>query len=219
MKESAFVAIDIDACIEAIKDAEGGPKRERPARAFGSVATSQRSWIMRRSRRSGTRTWQPAPASARKQLEKTAGDLGARALPGGQKGRRSRITGGSPHRCPLCDGTCVHSLRDHLASRLSELEALGLKPPANTWRWNGTRPAGLNSCNLGHLSRTAPSKRLLAVREPRPSVGSISKAEAEALVEHLAALRTRVGDIDAQLAAEQVQLEQHQLPPSSKPSR
>lgn len=64
------------------------------------------------------------------------------------------------------------------------------------------------------MIEASAEKRLLAAKQGRASEGSISKAEAELLVEHLASLRKQVGEIDAQLTAEQELLEQ-ELPPSA----
>lgn len=206
----AFAEIDIDACIEAIKDAEGGPKRERLGaciRERGDLAkvnheapTPERAAQL--SKRAGERE---------EALEKTAGDLMLELYQAGKKVVDAEQWE-DPHLCPLCDGTGTHSLRDHLASRLSEFEALDKATAALAGEWN---EAGWTELlQLEATVETTAEKRLLATRQVRAAAGSISKAEAEALVEHLAALRARAAEIDAQLATEQTQLEQ-ELPPSA----
>lgn len=206
----AFVTIDIDACIEAIKDAEGGPKRERLG-----ACIRERADIAKVNHEAPTadRAEQLAARAGEREeaLEKTAGDLMLELYQAGKKVVEAEQWE-DPHLCPLCDGTGAHSLRDHLTSRLSEFEALDKATAALAAEWN---EAGWTELlQLETIVEDAPSNRLLAVMQARASAGSISKAEAERLVEHLAALRTKVGEIDAQLAAEQVQLEK-ELPPSS----
>ena len=206
----AFAVIDIDACIEAIKDAEGGPKRERLGaciRERGDLAkVNHEAPIAERATQLAARAGDREEA-----LEKTAGDLMLELYQAGKKVVEAEQWE-DPHLCPLCDGTGTHSLRDHLASRLSEFEALDKATTALAAEWN---EAGWTELlQLEAMVEATPEKRLLAVRQARASAGSISKAEADSLVEHLVALRTRAGEIDAQLEAEQKQLEQ-ELPPSA----
>lgn len=206
----AFAEIDIDACIEAIKDAEGGPKRERLGaciRERGDLAkVNHEAPTLERAAQFVVRAGEREEA-----LEKTAGDLMLELYQAGKKVVEAEQWE-DPHLCPLCDGTGTHSLRDHLASRLSEFEALDKATTALAGEWNEAGWAEL--LQLEAIVYTTAEKRLLAARQVRAAAGSISKAEAEALVEHLAALRVRAAEIDARLASEQTQLEQ-ELPPSA----
>jgi len=205
-----FGAIDIDACIEAIKDAEGGPKRERLGACIRERSdlgkVNHEAPTPERAARMVTRAAEREDA-----LEKTAGDLMLQLYLAGTRVVEAEHWQ-DPHLCPLCDGTGTHSLRDHIASRLSEFEALDKATTALAAEWNEAGWAEL--LRLEATVEATAEKRLLAARQARAAAGSISKAEAETLVEHLAALRTRAGEIDGQLAAEQARLEK-ELPPSS----
>lgn len=206
----AFDAIDIDACIEAIKDAEGGPKRER----LGTCI---------RERGDLAKVNHDAPDAARAALlvtsaaeradvlEKTAGDLMLQLYQAGTK-----VVEGAqwedPHLCPLCDGKAPHSLKDHLGAKLSEFEALDKATIALSAEWS---EAGWSELlQLETALEATPEKRLFAAHQARAGSGTITKAEAEALGQHLVALRTRAKELDGQLATEQAQLEK-ELPPSS----
>lgn len=206
----AFGVIDIDACIEAIKDAEGGPKRERLGaciRERGDLAkVNHEAPSPERAARMVTRAAERADA-----LEKTAGDLMLQLYQAGTRVVEAEHWQ-DPHLCPLCDGTGTHSLRDHIASRLSEFEALDKATTALAAEWNEAGWAEL--LQLEATVEATAEKRLLAAQQARAATGSISRAEAETLVEHLSALRKRAGEIDGQLAAEQAGLEK-ELPPSS----
>ncbi|PDS63521.1 hypothetical protein CO653_21465 [Rhizobium anhuiense] len=118
----AFAAIDIDACIEAIKDAEGGPKRERLGaciRERGDLAK-----VNHEAPTAGRAAQLTTLAAEREDaLARTAGDLMLQLYQAGSKVVETEQWE-DPHLCPLCDGTGTHSLRDHLASKLSEFEAL-----------------------------------------------------------------------------------------------
>lgn len=206
----AFAEIDIDACIEAIKDAEGGPKRERLGtcvRERGDLAkVNHEAPTPERAAQLSARA-----AEREEALEMTAGDLMLELYQAGKKVVEAEQWE-DPHLCPLCDGTGTHSLRDHLASKLLEFETLDKATTAVAAEWNAAGWTELQQ--LESTVEDAAEKRLLAAKQVRAAAGSISKAEAEALVEHLAALRARAGEIDTQLAAEQAQLEQ-ELPPSA----
>lgn len=206
----AFADIDIDACIEAIKSAEGGPKRERLGaciRERGDLAkVNHEAPIADRAAQLVARALEREEA-----LEKTAGDLMLELYQAGKKVVEAEQWQ-DPHLCPLCDGTDTHSLHDHLASKLAEFEVLDKATTALAAEWN---EAGWTELlQLEALIEATAEKRLLATKQVRASAGSISRADAESLVEHLAVLRARAGEIDAQLAVEQKQLEQ-ELPPSA----
>lgn len=207
---NSFAAIDIDACIEAIKDAEGGSKRER----LGSCIR-ERGDLAKVNHEAPTaeRAAQLTTFAAEREdtLARTAGDLMLQLYQAGSKVIETEQWE-DPHLCPLCDGAGTHSLRDHIASKLSKFEDLDKAARALATEWNESGWTELLQLEAA-LESTA-EKRLLAARHTRAAAGSITKAEAEALVEHLAALRTKAGEMDAQLATEQAQLEK-ELPPSS----
>ncbi|KXV59863.1 hypothetical protein AD948_07285 [Acetobacter senegalensis] len=209
-QETAFDSIDIDACIDAIKDAEGGPKRERLGtciRERGSLAKiNHDAPDVARAELLVTRAAERAEA-----LERTAGDLmlqlyqaGTNVLESGQWE--------DMHLCPLCDGESPHSLKEHVAFKLSEFEALDKATAFLAVEWN---EAGWTELlQLEAVVETAPEKRLFAQLHARAGSGTITRTEAETLVLHLATLRTRAKELDKQLGMEQAQLEK-ELPPSS----
>lgn len=206
----AFDSIDIDSCIEAIKDAEGGQKRDRL-----SACIRERGDIAKVNHKA------PAPERASQlviraaereaALEKTAGDLMLQLYQAGIK-VVERAEWEDPHLCPLCDGKGTHNLRDHLAAKLSEFEALDQATSALAAEWN---EAGWTELlPLEAALEPVSEKRLLAAHQTLARTGEISKADADALVKWLATLRTRAHELDDALAAEQAQLEK-ELPPSS----
>lgn len=206
----AFDAIDIDGCIEAIKDAEGGPKRVR----LGAC-------IRERGDLSKTNHEAPTPERAKlladraaqrdEALKKTAGDLMLQLYQAGDK-----VVGGAawedPQCCPLCEGKSPHSLKDHLAAKLSEFEALDQASNALAAEWNGAGWTEL--LQLETALEPAVEKRLLTIYQNRASMGVISGSEGQALNEWLSTLRARACELDTKLADEQAQLEK-ELPPSS----
>lgn len=206
----SFNTIDIDACIEAIKDAEGGPKRERLG-----ACIRERGDLMKVNHHAPDATRAAIlvvrAAERADALEKTAGDLMLQLYQAGTK----VVEGGQwedPHLCPLCDGKGPHNLEQHLASKLSEFESLDKATVALAGEWN---EAGWSELLPLEAALEANSdKRLFVAHHARAGSGTITKAEAEALVLHLEALRTTAKKLDEQLAAEQAQLEK-ELPPSS----
>ena len=204
-----FADIDIDACIEAIKSAEGGPRRERLGaciRERGDLAkVNHEAPNSVRAAQLVKRAFERGEA-----LEKTAGDLMLGLYQAGREVIEAEHWP-DPHLCPLCDGAATHSLYDHLASKLAEFEALNKATAALAAEWN--EAAWTELLQLEALIEAAAEKRLLALKQDRALAGSISGAEAESLVEHLAALRARAAEIDGRLTSEQKQLEQ-ELPPS-----
>jgi hypothetical protein len=209
----AFADIDMDGCIEAIKDAEGGPKRERLGaciRESGDLAkVNHESPAPERATQLLTRAAERETA-----LERTAGDLMLQLYQAGTQVVET-AEWEDPHLCPLCDGKSPHSLRDHLAAKLSEFDALDKATTAIAAEWNEGGWAEL--LPLETMLEGTPEKRLFTPHQNRASAGTISKAEAEALVQHLTMLRTRAKEVNEELAAEQARLEK-ELPPFSNKS-
>ncbi len=205
-----FDAIDVDGCIEAIKIAEGGPKRERLG-----ACIRQRGDLAKANHEAPTpdRAKQLADRAAEREeaLEKTAGDLMLQLYQAGTK-----VIGQSDwedsHRCPLCDGQCGDSLEDHLTAKLSEFATLDKATTALATEWSEAGWPDL--LQLESLLEPAPEKRLLAACQTQAGSGTISRADADRLVQWLATLRARAREHDSALTAEQAQLEK-ELPPSS----
>lgn len=206
----AFDTINIDACIEAIKDAEGGPKRERLGACIrergGLAKVNHDAPNTARAELLVTRATERAEA-----LERTAGDLMLQLYQAGTKVIESGQWEDT-HLCPLCDGKAPRSLKEHLAFRLSEFEALDKATALLAAEWN---EAGWTELiQLEAVIETVPEKRLFAGHQARAGSGTITQAEAETLVQYLATLRSKATELDEQLEREQAQLER-ELPPSS----
>ncbi|WP_174501836.1 AAA family ATPase [Acidiphilium sp. C61] len=209
-EDKAYDAIDIDVCIDAIKDAEGGPKRERLG-----ACIRERENIAKMNHEAPTRERAPQLATRAAEREsalaKTSGHLMLELYQAGTK-VVERAEWEDSYLCPLCDGKGTHSLRDHLAAKLSEFEILDQTTTALAAEWN---EAGWTELlQLEAELEPVPEKRLLAAHQTRAGVGAISKADADALVQWLDTLRTRAEGLSGTLAAEQTQLEK-ELPPSS----
>src|SRR5690606_13620240 len=101
-------------------------------------------------------------------LEKTAGDLMLQLYLAGTRVVEAEHWQ-DPHLCPLCDGTGTHSLRDHIASRLSEFEALDKATTALAAEWNEAGWAEL--LRLEATVEATAEKRLLAARQARAAAG------------------------------------------------
>ncbi|WP_155982320.1 AAA family ATPase [Xanthobacter sp. 126] len=110
-----FNAIDIDGCIDAIKDAEGGPKRERLG-----ACIRMRDDLSKLNHHAPTeeRAKQLAARALERDdtLAKTAGDLMLQLYQAGTKVIDSPDWE-DPHHCPLCDREGSESLKDHRLAR------------------------------------------------------------------------------------------------------
>ena len=209
-RDKAFDVIDIDACIEAVKLTEGGPKRERLA-----ACLRERNQLAKLNGEapSPDRAAQLAARAAGREeaLTKTAGDLmlqlyqvGARVLdlPDWQ----------DPKLCPLCDSGVPHDLRAHLADKLSGFAALDEATKALAVEWGEAGWAELKS--LEAELEPSVQDRVIAKLQPRAETGAIARAEAEALATWLQTLRSRAEARERELWIEQTGLEK-ELPPSS----
>lgn len=205
-----FDDIKIDDCVEALKEAEGGPKRER----LGNCIRERSSLAManheaptsERASRLATHATEREEA-----MGKTAGALMLQLYQVGNK-----VVAGADwedqYLCPLCDEKAEHNLADHLSSKLSDFTALEKATTALSKEW--IEAGWGNLLQLESLLESSPEKRILALSNTRAEAGTISRADADKLLQFLAMLRERGKDLDETLAAEQLQLEKD-LPPSS----
>jgi hypothetical protein len=204
-----FMEVDIDACIGAIKSAEGGPKRER----LSSIIRAEAKW-----------------AAATKALP-TLGDLPMLATLAAAREDALNATSGdmlhklyrlseqimaadawpSPTLCPTCgkdDGT---SVLDGVRAKLGQFDAVEAATLAVAKEWAAKGWADL--IELETLTLTEAEAPRLRQLTKVGAAGTISANEAKELAAHIAVLRARATAAIASLSAERTQLEK-ELPPS-----
>ncbi|UWU70568.1 AAA family ATPase [Bradyrhizobium sp. NC92] len=209
-ENKAFHDIDINACIEAVKAAEGGPKRDRLSECIRERADLKKLNVEApKPERAAVLV---ALAKARDQaLAETAGDVMLTLFQAGQKAL-GLPEWSDPTLCPLCDQKGSHDLKAHIASKLSQFDALEQAGTAIAKEWG---EAGWS--DLGDLEsklEEGADNRLIAKLKARAEKGDITSNDAESLTEWLKTLRSRADQKEQSLAAEQADLEK-ELPPSS----
>ncbi|MDX0290295.1 AAA family ATPase [Sinorhizobium medicae] len=209
-KGLTFAEIDIDSCLDAIKAAEGGPKRERLAACI-------------RERENLTKLYGQAPlaerveklvelAAAREEsASKTAGEVMLQLFQAGAKVLELPEWQNADH-CPLCDNKMPHNLQEHVANRLADFSALDAATQAIALEWNEAGWADLNS--LEALLEPSADARLIAKCQQAAQGGKISSDGAKRLVAWLQELQARAQKHEQDLATEQQALEK-ELPQSS----
>jgi len=205
-----FDGIDINACVEEIKAAEGGPKRERLAECI-----RERTELKRLNLEAPDAISAPnLVIRARERddaIAKTAGKLMFDLYTAGQSALLD-LGAGNTHHCPLCDSDTPHDMHAHVAEKLAEFAALDDAVKALALEWNGSGWHELQP--LEQALEVDGSARLIGLMRQRGENGQLATAEAEALVAWLTTLRSRAAEKDGLLLAEQEVLEK-ELPPSS----
>ncbi|MBB3356017.1 hypothetical protein FHT70_005990 [Rhizobium sp. BK049] len=209
-KDKAFLDIDIEACLEAVKAAEGGPKRDRL-----QACIREREDLAKRNidapdelRRAQLATLAAAREDA---AAKTAGDVMLNLFHAGMKALELpewQDVG----QCPLCESQTPHDLKTHVTGKLSNFTALDDATQAAAVEWNQAGWADLG--RLEELLEADVGLRLLAKHQASAKAGTLLKADALNLASWVGELRTRAAGKEAQLAAEQQALEK-ELPPST----
>jgi hypothetical protein len=209
-ENKAFHDIDMNACIEAVKAAEGGPKRDRLSECIRERTDLKKLNV--EAPKPERATALVALAKARDQaLAETAGDVMLTLLQAGQKAL-GLPEWSDPTLCPLCDQKGSHDLKAHIASKLSQFDALEQAGTAIAKEWG---EAGWS--DLGELEsklEEGADKRLIGKLRPRAEKGELAANDAESLIVWLKTLRARADLREHDLAAEQAALEK-ELPPSS----
>lgn len=205
-----FLQIDIDQCLEAVKVAEGGPKRERLRECVAERAEIAKLGANAPDdERAGNLV---KLANARREaLEKTSGDVMLELFQVGAK-VLDLPAWADPSLCPLCETGTPHDLRVHLNQKLSEFEALDECTKALALEWEEAGWSDLLPFEE-KLESTA-TKKLGTMHEDKGMDGVLSPEEATALVGWLSALRAKAAAREKYLSAEQLQLES-ELPQSS----
>lgn len=205
-----FLEIDIDGCLEAIKTAEGGPKREQLSACLRDRAELAKLNVEApnadRAKQLVARACERDEA-----LAKTAGDLMLQLFQTGVQVVQ-KPDWPDPKLCPLCDGAAPHDLRSHLSDKLAEFTQLDEATTACGVEWGNAGWSEMLS--LEALLEPSAEARLLAKLRPRAEEGAISGVEAQQLVDWLQALREQTKVRDEALAATQAGLE-NELPQSS----
>lgn len=119
--EKEFAGIDIDACIETVKVAEGGPKRERL-----SACIRERQELAQLNLEA-PQDYRMATlfdlARAREEAaSKTAGQVMLQLFQAGAKALELPQWSTSEH-CPLCDTKVPHNLQSHINAKLADFTA------------------------------------------------------------------------------------------------
>ncbi|MBB3971857.1 hypothetical protein [Hansschlegelia beijingensis] len=205
-----FGEVDIEGCIEAIKAAEGGPKRERLSACLRERAELGKLNLEAPSTERAKQLVSRA-AERDEALAKTAGDLMLQLFQTGAKVVQDPDWT-DPKICPLCDSSAPHDLRHHLAAKLAEFSLLDQAAEACGVEWGEAGWAELTA--LEAELQAAPEARLIGALHPRAEAGAITREEAQQLVDWLQALREQARSREEALATEQTQLEK-ELPQSS----
>ena len=203
-----FMNVDIEACLDAIRTAEGGPKRDR----LITLVREEETW---------TTANKVVPADAdlpklgelaalrEEALARTSGDLLRRLY----KTSEEVISGAgwaSPTLCPTCEKDDGTSVLDSVRSRLSEYDAVEKATQALAEEWASKGWGDLVDLEtLALASGESPRIRELTRMS---EAGTLSSADAGQLANHISALRSRAVARLASLAAERLQL-QNELPP------
>lgn len=205
----AFREVDIDACVGAVKDAEGGPKREQLAAVIRDQARLT-------SANKESPSADDIPGLARlaqtrhDALKATSGDLLRQLF---RLTEKVMTTEGwpSPFQCPACDRDDGQSVLDVIRSKLGQYEAVETATTAVSQEWTSRGWADLSELETLVLAegQSARLKELAA----HGQAGTLSISEAEELGTHVTTLRTQAVDKLESYSAERAQLER-ELPPS-----
>lgn len=207
--DKAFKDVDIDACVGAIKDAEGGPKKDQLT-----------TIIREQAKLTAANKALPADADlpvladlAKKRdeaLKATSGDM-LRKL---YRLSEQIMTGESwpaQSLCPTCDKDDGHSVLDAVRAKLGQYEAVEAATTAVATEWANKGWDDLAELEVLTLAEgQSPRFKELS---GTGKAGTISQEEAAALGTHLTALRGRAKEQLEGYAAERAQLEK-ELPPS-----
>ncbi|TIX69891.1 MAG: hypothetical protein E5V30_15870 [Mesorhizobium sp.] len=205
-----FREIDLDACINAVKEAEGGPKRERLAQC---IRERQDLLALNVQAPDADRSIRLAEyASAREDAaSKTAGDVVLQLLQAGAKALQLEEWANRGI-CPLCDSEVPHDLQSHVNMKLSDFTALDTATQTVALEWNEAGWADLSG--LEKLLEKDAEARKIANSSDRGTKGLITAEEAKSLGVWLKELRSRAAGRDQELGKEQTELEKV-LPQSS----
>ncbi|MBY2985683.1 ATP-binding protein [Rhizobium leguminosarum] len=209
-KDKAFLDIEIDACLDAVKAAEGGPKRDRL-----QACIREREDLAKRNidaPDAERRAQLAVLAAAREEAAgKTTGDVMLNLFQAGLKALELPEWQ-TPDQCPLCESRTPHDLKTHVSGKLANFTALDEATQAAAVEWNQAGWADLGK--LEELLEPASEQRLIAKHEPQAKAGTLAKDDALRLATWVGDLRTRAAAKEAELAAEQLALEKD-LPPST----
>lgn len=203
-----FMNVDIEACLDAIRTAEGGPKRER----LVAVVREEEGWNTANKAvpADGDLPKLGELAALREEaLARTSGDL-LRRLYKTSEEVMSGAGWSSPTLCPTCEKDDGTSVLDSVRSRLSEYDAVEKATQALAEEWASKGWGDL--ADLETLALAAGESPRIRELTRRGEAGTISSADAGQIATHVSALRSRAVARLASLAAERLQL-QNELPP------
>jgi hypothetical protein len=200
--------LDVETCLDTIRTAEGGPKRERLA----EVIREQGNWIAANKAvptEAGLPKLAELAASREEALARTSGDLLRRLY---KLSEQVMSEGSWPSRtlCPTCDKDDGTSVLDLVSSKLGQYDAVETATQVLSREWTA------KGCgDLGNLETLALAEgEVPRIRQLAQSggAGTISSADARLLASRVSAMRVRALASLAALATERSQLES-ELPP------
>jgi hypothetical protein len=208
-KDLAFMEVEIDACMEATKAAEGGPQRIRLA----SIIREQSLW-QTANKASPTDADLPnlaALATARMEaLNATSGDL-MHKLYQLSKEILTSPAWPSPNLCPTCGTEVETSVLEGVQTKLGQYEAVEGSTTAVVKEWVSKEWAGL--ADLGSLTLAGEEVTRFRHLSSEGRAGTLLPAEATEMAALVATMRTRALDHLKIITAERLKLE-GELPPS-----
>lgn len=205
-----FVDIDMDACIESVRIAEGGPKRERHSACIRDrQELTQLNLEAPQNERANTLVER---AQAREDAaSKTVGQVMLQLFQAGAKALELPEWSDS-ELCPLCDTKVPHNLQAHISTKLADFTALDETTRNLAIEWGA---AGWeNLVALEAKLEPTTTNRLIAKLDSKAKRGTISVNEAKSLGEWLKKLRQRASEHDNLLQVELTGLEK-ELPQSA----
>jgi hypothetical protein len=157
-----FQNIDIDACIDAVKAAEGGPKRDRLGECIRERAELKKLNVEAPNPERAAAL--VGLAKTREQaLSESAGDVMLSLFQASQKAL-DLPEWGDPMLCPICDQKGPHDLKAHIASKLSEFDALEQALTALAKEWGEAGWADLSGLEA-RLEDTPDSRLIVKLRQ------------------------------------------------------
>ncbi|MGF9566796.1 hypothetical protein AAIH70_25120 [Neorhizobium sp. BT27B] len=193
----------MDACIEAVKAAEGGPQRERLGEC---VRLRQELVTLNVQAPDAERTNQLANVAKNREeaVARTAGDVILQLYQAGAKALELPEWANAGV-CPLCDSAVAHDLHSHVGTKLSAFTALDEATQAVGLEWNQAGWADLTG--LEKLLEPDATKRPIAALSNTAQKGVLTEAQAKDLAIWLGTLHERAGARDTALEKEQRELE------------
>ena len=207
---NSFDELDIDVCVQAIKESEGGEKRERLRECIAERAKLEKKQSELPDEPKLLELGELA-ATRDQAISETAGSLFLNLYKAGAE-VVSQDDWSENDGCPLCEEKLNKDLADHLEMRLSQFAELNQATEAISNAW--TNAGWENLIQLEDILESDPSKRILSSIQKTAVEGLLSESHIKELTSRFAILKTTLAEQTKSLLEEQSNLEA-ELPPSA----